>query len=522
MFAILLAFGNLDYATVFSLAPYMNEKVVTIVGICLLIGAMAKSSQIGLHVWLPMAIPLKVANGLLIFAYKYYILFYLDVNSFNKQYFDRRINSSIKTLHTYKKDVTTISEVLCRQYSTFTDIHLKKMNREDFIEWFRGFTDAEGCFYIGRNNSKYFSFYFQIKLHIDDQNVLNYIQNTLELGKVYTSKNEATLVIVNKEDIKKIINIFDKNPLNSTKHLNFLSFKEAFEIYLKKDLCNNESSLVFNKRIEYLKNSMNSKRNDFKFYEFHNIRITNYWLLGFVEGDGSFNLVRNSEYKLRFDISQSSKDLMLMTEIKNYLKKLALKSHDSEILEENLYLQKPSKNSSFGMVNITIKNQIHIAKVIIPFFDSMIWLSKKELDYKDWKQVLNLKDLGLHHTKEGLKILDQIFNQMNNRLSSNNNVTYSLLLQKEIDKLLTGPSNYEIIKGKVWIKSLNKYKSSSIKIKLAIIDEKGLILNSFDSVSSCSDFLGISRKTIMKKMAENKAMEFNNILIYIKKIESND
>jgi len=55
MFAILLAFGNLDYATVFSLAPYMNVNVVTIVGICLLIGAMAKSSQIGLHAWLPMA-----------------------------------------------------------------------------------------------------------------------------------------------------------------------------------------------------------------------------------------------------------------------------------------------------------------------------------------------------------------------------------------------------------------------------------------------------------------------------------
>jgi NADH-ubiquinone oxidoreductase chain 5 len=55
MFAITLSFGNLDYATVFSLAPYMNENLVTIIGICLLIGAMAKSSQFGLHVWLPMA-----------------------------------------------------------------------------------------------------------------------------------------------------------------------------------------------------------------------------------------------------------------------------------------------------------------------------------------------------------------------------------------------------------------------------------------------------------------------------------
>ena len=46
---------NLDYSTAFSLAPFINENVITIIGICLLIGAMAKSSQLGLHVWLPMA-----------------------------------------------------------------------------------------------------------------------------------------------------------------------------------------------------------------------------------------------------------------------------------------------------------------------------------------------------------------------------------------------------------------------------------------------------------------------------------
>ena len=55
MFAILWSFGNVDYCTVFSLSAYISENVVTIIGICLLIGAMAKSSQVGLHVWLPMA-----------------------------------------------------------------------------------------------------------------------------------------------------------------------------------------------------------------------------------------------------------------------------------------------------------------------------------------------------------------------------------------------------------------------------------------------------------------------------------
>jgi NADH-ubiquinone oxidoreductase chain 5 len=55
MFAMLWSYGNLDYNTVFSLAPYYSENVVIIIGVCLLIGAMAKSSQVGLHVWLPMA-----------------------------------------------------------------------------------------------------------------------------------------------------------------------------------------------------------------------------------------------------------------------------------------------------------------------------------------------------------------------------------------------------------------------------------------------------------------------------------
>jgi NADH-ubiquinone oxidoreductase chain 5 len=55
MFAIIWSFGNLNYPTVFSLSPYYNENVIIVIGICLLIGAMAKSSQVGLHVWLPMA-----------------------------------------------------------------------------------------------------------------------------------------------------------------------------------------------------------------------------------------------------------------------------------------------------------------------------------------------------------------------------------------------------------------------------------------------------------------------------------
>lgn len=54
-FVIFFTFGTLDYATVFSLAPYINTNVITFIAILLLLGAAAKSAQLGLHIWLPMA-----------------------------------------------------------------------------------------------------------------------------------------------------------------------------------------------------------------------------------------------------------------------------------------------------------------------------------------------------------------------------------------------------------------------------------------------------------------------------------
>ena len=54
-FVIFFTFGTLDYATVFSLAPYINTNVITFISILLLLGAAAKSAQLGLHIWLPMA-----------------------------------------------------------------------------------------------------------------------------------------------------------------------------------------------------------------------------------------------------------------------------------------------------------------------------------------------------------------------------------------------------------------------------------------------------------------------------------
>jgi NADH-ubiquinone oxidoreductase chain 5 len=51
-FLALWAFGSLDYATVLSVSPLLNETVLTVIGLLFLGGAMSKSAQLPLHTWL--------------------------------------------------------------------------------------------------------------------------------------------------------------------------------------------------------------------------------------------------------------------------------------------------------------------------------------------------------------------------------------------------------------------------------------------------------------------------------------
>lgn len=414
-------------------------------------------------------------------------------------------------------------------------INLKDDN--NFFEWFRGFVDAEGYFTIIKNRNS-FSFVFGIGLHIDDLNVLHYIQETLQMGKVYTSTKKAELLVRRSDEIQKIISIFSDVPLNSNKQLNFLAFKKGFELYTQ-DLKKDEEYMA---RIEEIRSSMNNNRVDFVWTN-REFNITPSWLLGFVEGDGSFSInttkmKENIFLRFKFIISQTVTDLDLLVAIKNYINSLAASTKKEavdklflsgegkyEVIPNfvSLYLTKPDKKilNGKGKYNLTVQDSGFIKQILLPFFDRFIFRTKKGLDYVDFKNIIFLKDNGFHYTADGLNLIKKIIEQMNNnRLSTKFNHTTEdreLLLNK-INDMLLKPSNFEIREGgKIYIKSLNKYYyNNTVTLSLQMQDESGSVVKTWSSLTSCAWSLKISKSGIQKRIKNATRFVFEGKTVYLK------
>lgn len=425
---------------------------------------------------------------------------------------------------------------------------LNNIKQEEFIEWFRGFTDGEGCFLVtptvkkdtdGKITSMFFTFSFVICLHRDDMPMLTHIKEILGMGNVNISGRFATFTISKLSDIKKIIYLFSKNPLNTSKHLNFLGFKKAYEIYNKLD---SETLSFFNEEdfrlkiyeeILLIKNSMNRKRTSFELVN-HSIKITPYWLLGFVEGEGSFNVSKSKDFSLEFGVCQTLSEKKVMLEIQRFLLELPgeypIRRKNSTIVP--LYEDKKAKNeNSNPMLKIQIRDLNYIGNVLIPFFNSLIWKSKKRLDYLDWKAIFNLKREGKLYLPECKELILAICNRMNlKRLSTNNtnlkNISGCAAITNDLDlklkSLLEAPSNLELhSNGKIFIKSSGEYirGRGNITVEVFLKEEEGrsILINSFESIRDCAKFFKVDPRTIIRRLDSGEVHNYENKTYLLKR-----
>lgn len=399
---------------------------------------------------------------------------------------------------------------------------LLSSNKEDknFFEWLCGFTDGDASFMIAKNG-KHISFRYAINLHVDDIGLLNFIQERLGMGNVFAYGNgSAALIIKSLKDIGLIINIFTNYPLKTCKYFDFIDFAEAYRLYTESRVKTPE--LV--EEILTIKGKMNSKRSDYETRLMgveteprERQEITLSWLLGFVEAEGCFFVNKANNFMLEFVLGQGSRDLALMKAMKSFFNNLIPEGEEnySKVVNEK-------SGRKDGMIYLHISRIDYITKVLIPSFDNLTWHSKKAFDYQSWKTILDMKNLGLHYTEEGLIVINLILTQMNSyRLttskSGETSSTDKAWLSLEVEKLLKGPSNYEERKdGRIWIKSLNRYLSVSTKTKVEVQDEKGNLVKLFDSMSDCAKYLGVARMTVTNKLRSGQPVSFQNKLVYIK------
>ena len=161
-----------------------------------------------------------------------------------------------------------------------------------FLQWFVGFTDGEGNFHIKttdlkENTFKNVQFTFQIGLHKDDEPVLNYIMNNLKCGHISKSKDRINFFINDQNSLLHVIlPIFDFVNLNSSKYHHFVIFKKAVTLLKDKSHLSDKGKLeiikcknqMSNMSGQWVPSSINSK-----------IKITKFWLAGFIDGEGSFS-----------------------------------------------------------------------------------------------------------------------------------------------------------------------------------------------------------------------------------------
>ena len=132
-----------------------------------------------------------------------------------------------------------------KHHPTPGEVRLIKLSKKNidlrFIEWFIGFVDAEGNFNISLRNYKdnnYNSLIltFQIGLHIDDLEVLKFIQRNLGCGKISISKNKCNFFVNDQASLIYIIMpIFNVVKLKSSKYDQFLVFEKAINLIKNKE-----------------------------------------------------------------------------------------------------------------------------------------------------------------------------------------------------------------------------------------------------------------------------------------------
>jgi len=104
--------------------------------------------------------------------------------------------------------------------------------------------------------------------------LIKYISQRLGVGNISIGDKSVNYTLSSKGDLLKIFSIFDTRALNTSKYLNYITFKQAYDLYFNRESV--KVTVELRKEIIDLKEEMNSNRIDFNLPKDHSIKITRY------------------------------------------------------------------------------------------------------------------------------------------------------------------------------------------------------------------------------------------------------
>jgi len=204
-------------------------------------------------------------------------------------------------LYMLSKTITGSSETIRKTTFNFLNYrsrlvsHKKPGNiKTAFLEWFVGFSEGDGSFITSKAR-----LFFIISQK--EEKILHHIRTELGFGKVSNYKAYSRFIVADRDNIERLIHIFNGNLVLNKTRRRFCSWVEAWNLWCSQSPCQQ------GRRVDLLSQNQLSSLGD------------NAWLCGFTDAEGCFaaTQTRDPRYslgwrlRLRFILDQKSERELL-------------------------------------------------------------------------------------------------------------------------------------------------------------------------------------------------------------------
>ena len=154
--------------------------------------------------------------------------------------------------------------------------------------------------------------------------------------------------------------------------------------------------------------------------------------------------------------------------------------------------------NSKSSVTLIIKNINVLNNYLVPFFADMEFLTKKGMDFKDFKIICKAIYDGAHRIQDIRALILKLSNTMNNfRLSTYKGIAVALT-QEEIEKLLNAGSTVErLLDGRVIDRDTKKVLPRQVSCIYQICEQDGAVLLA-NSLTEAAAIVGLYPDTLSK------------------------